>query len=140
LDITIAEQGTTTTISLQGEWDLAQQSAMRAAISDILARSPECVVLDLSCLDFIDSTGIHGVIELQKRSQQQRARLVIVPGPGQVQRTFELVGLTEILPFLSDGRVARPRSARTGTAGSGGPLSPPPATPAADRLSRGRRR
>jgi anti-sigma B factor antagonist len=143
LTITVAEQGTTTTISLQGEWDLAQQRAMRTAISDVLERSPECVVLDLSCLEFIDSTGLQGVIELHQRSVQQQARLVIVPGSGQVQRAFELVGLSERLPFLFDERglgAARSRSAGSaGAAGSGGSLSPPPATPAA-RSSRGRRR
>jgi anti-anti-sigma factor len=142
LDIMVVEQGTTTTISLHGECDLAQQPAMRTAINDMLERFPECVVLDLSGLDFIDAAGMHGVIELHKRSKQQRARLVIIPGSRRVQRTFELVGLSELLPFLSHdpgARAAKPRNARPCAAGSGGSLSPPPATPAA-RPSRGRRR
>jgi anti-anti-sigma factor len=66
----------------------------------LIERSPECVVLDLSRLSFIDSTGVHAVTELHKRAEQQRARVVIVPGPRAVQRIFELVGLTEVLPFL----------------------------------------
>jgi anti-sigma B factor antagonist len=103
LRVGVSEQGTTTTISLVGEWDLAQQPAMRRTIVNVLARLPECVVLDLSGLDFIDSAGIHGVLELHRRSEQQQARLVIVPGGPQVQRSFELVGLAEILPFLREG-------------------------------------
>jgi anti-anti-sigma factor len=142
LGITVSERGTTTMISLRGEWDLAQQPAMRKAIGEVLERSPECVVLDLSCLGFIDSTGLHGVIELHTRSEQQRARLVIVPGPRRVQRSFELMGLTKVLPFVSGERglrAARSRSARPCASGSGGSLHPPTATPAA-RSSRGRRR
>jgi anti-anti-sigma factor len=100
LGITASEQGTTTTISVRGEWDLAQKPAMRRVINDVLARVPECVVLDLARVSFIDSTGVHAVIELHKRAEQQGARVVIVPGPRAVQRIFELVGLTEVLAFL----------------------------------------
>jgi anti-anti-sigma factor len=143
LGIAISAQGTTTTISLRGEWDLAQESAMRNVVNDVLERGPDCVVLDLSCLSFIDSTGIHGILELRKRSAQQHTHLVIVPGPRAVQRVFELTGLTDVLPFLPD-QLTRHRSRKTpqrtpSAMGSGGPLSPPPATPAAERLS-GRRR
>jgi len=58
-------------------------------------------VLDLSALSFIDSTGIHGVIELHRRSLAQNVRLLIVPGVPTVQRPFELLGLTATLPFLA---------------------------------------
>jgi anti-anti-sigma factor len=99
LGIAISALGTTTTISLRGECDLAQKPAMRAVINDVLERAPDCVVLDLSELSFIDSTGVHGVLELHKRSTQQHAHLVIVPGHRAVQRIFEITGLTEVLPF-----------------------------------------
>src|SRR5205823_4913728 len=88
---------------------------------------------------FIDSTGVRGVIELHKRCEQQNVHLLIVPGPPAVQRVFALLGLTELLPFLPDRlgfRAARPRSAPSGATGSGGSLSPPPATPAAVTSSR----
>jgi anti-anti-sigma factor len=113
LGIAISAQGTTTTISLRGEWDLAQKPAMRSVINDVLERAPDCVVLDLSELSFIDSTGVHGVLELHKRSTQQHAHLVIVPGHRAVQRIFEITGLTEVLPFLptqTDTKAGKPRS------------------------------
>jgi anti-anti-sigma factor len=66
-----------------------------------LVRSPECVVLDLSQLTFIDSSAIHVILELQKRCAQQNVRLVIAPGPRAVQRPFEVLGLTRALPFLT---------------------------------------
>lgn len=142
LAITISVQGTTSTISLLGEWDLAAQPAMRDAIRDTLARSPECVVLDLTGVSFIDSAAVHGVTELQQRSARQQIRLVILPGQRAVQRLFELLGLTDTLPFLTHGpsiRAAKPRSARAQAVGSGDSLSPPPAMPAAESC-RGRRR
>ena len=100
LGIVVREQGTTTTITLLGEWDMSEQAAAREAIAMALKRFPECVVLDLSRLSFIDSTGIHGVVELHKRASEQNVRFVIVPGPRAVQRPFEICRLTELLPFV----------------------------------------
>jgi stage II sporulation protein AA (anti-sigma F factor antagonist) len=100
LGIVISRQGTTTTIGLEGEWDLAHQRATREAIHDALDDQPENVVLDLSRLSFIDSSGLHVTMELQKRSTRQNIHLVIVPGPRAVQRLFEVCQLTETLPFL----------------------------------------
>jgi anti-sigma B factor antagonist len=88
--IEVSDQGTTTTIALHGEWDLAQQQAARHAIQMALAREPERVVLDLSGLSFMDSTGIHGVIELARGTARLKANLVIIPGPRAVRRLFEI--------------------------------------------------
>jgi anti-anti-sigma factor len=104
LEIAVRHQGTTTTIALRGEWDVAEQHAARQAIQSALAGCPECLVLDLSQLTFIDSTGIHVAIELAKRSIQQNVRLVIVPGPPAVQRPFEILRLSDALPFLPSAR------------------------------------
>lgn len=101
LGITVTALGTTTTIVLAGEWDLAEHQATRDTIRDALRRSPECLVLDLSQLTFIDSSGIHVVEQLHKRSTRLNIRLVIVPGPRAVQRPFQLLGLTDGLPFLA---------------------------------------
>jgi anti-sigma B factor antagonist len=100
LRIVVRVQGTTTTLAPEGEWDLAQKQAMLGTIRAAFERHPECVVLDLSGLRFIDSSGVHVVIELRKRSMLQNTRLVIVPGPRAVQRLFELCQLTNVLPFL----------------------------------------
>jgi anti-sigma B factor antagonist len=93
-------QGTTATVQLEGECDLATKQSMRDAFSRALKWRPECLVLDLSQLRFIDSTGIHIVVDLAERSQRQHCRLVIIPGPRQVQRVFEIAGLTEALTFI----------------------------------------
>jgi anti-anti-sigma factor len=96
----VTEQGTTTTIAVDGEWDLTELQASRAAIGAVFEGRPECIVLDLSRLSFIDSTGLHVVVELHKRCAHQSVRLAIVRGPRAVQRIFEICKLTELLPFI----------------------------------------
>jgi anti-sigma B factor antagonist len=107
LEIVIREQGTTTTIAVAGEWDLEDRQATRRAIGTAFRRSPESVVLDLSQLSFIDSSGIHVIVELQRRSAQHNIRLVIVPGCRAVQRPFELLRLSCALPFVAVSQSGR---------------------------------
>ncbi len=105
--VEVSRQGTTSTIALAGECDLAQQERFRQAIREVLVGHPECVILDLSRLSFIDSTGIHVVIELSQAAGRDGPRLIIYPGPSPVQRVFELCGLTSELPFAPNGNARR---------------------------------
>ncbi len=100
LEILLSEQGTTNTLALRGECDLAAQEALRDAVSGALDRVPECLVLDLSLVSFIDSTGIQVIVQATKRATRQDTRLVILPGPRAVQRVFEICHLVEVLPFI----------------------------------------
>lgn len=101
--IDTSQQDGTTTLELEGEWDLAQQAATADAIAHALDERPACLVLDLSQLSFIDSSGVHATITARKRCDEQGTHLVIIPGGPAVQQVFEVCGLIEILPF-ADGR------------------------------------
>jgi anti-anti-sigma factor len=103
-----SEQGATSTVELHGELDLAEQDSTAEAIARVLDRHPACLVLDLSELSYIDSCGVHILINTHRRCAGQATHLVIVPGPRAVQRVFEICGLIEILPFAGDDpRVSR---------------------------------
>jgi anti-sigma B factor antagonist len=100
LQLTVTQQGTTATLELVGELDVAQEGPVREALKQVLDSQPESLVLDLSQLSFIDSTGIGIVIGLKKSAERDGVRLVICRGPLAVQRVFELTGLTSSLPFI----------------------------------------
>ena len=139
LRILVREQGTTITIEMAGEWDLAARDAARHAIARALAGQPKSVLLDLSRLEFIDSSGLHGTIELARRSAEQNVRLVIIPGDRAVQRVFEIAGLLDHLPFIDEQPAGSTGAAAAepedGAAGSGASLHPP-ARPTAARRRR----
>lgn len=97
-----AHHGTATVIQLAGECDLAQRDKLRRVIDDVFGSNPECVILDLSGLSFIDSTGIQAVLDVSKQADRKGVRLSICHGPPSVQRVFEVCGLTGRLPFVSD--------------------------------------
>ncbi len=98
----VSELGTTSSIVLEGEWDLLGQQAVRQTVNGVLARRPEHLVLDLSRLSFTDSSGVHGAVEVARHSERVGVSLVIVPGPRAVQCVFELTEAEAILPFVRD--------------------------------------
>lgn len=100
LALSVEMIGTTTTLSLLGELDLATVGALDAVFEECLAERAEAVILDLSALEFIDSTGIVSLVTMSDRLGGD-ALLRIVPSRFEaVTRVFELVGLEKSLPFL----------------------------------------
>jgi anti-anti-sigma factor len=101
LQLGVVKTGTTHTIHPGGEWDLTATKAVDEAERDARQPQPETLLLDLTDLSFLDSTGIAAAVDLAKRCARQDSRLVIIPGPRAVQRVFEMCGLTNTLPFMA---------------------------------------
>ena len=91
-----------THVCLAGELDLSTVSQVEQLLAD---RSGDgCVVLDLSGLKFIDSTGISLILRAYADAERDGWDLKIVPGTEEIQRIFRLVDLEGRLPFI--GRFA----------------------------------
>jgi stage II sporulation protein AA (anti-sigma F factor antagonist) len=87
------------TISLAGELDLATSGTAQAELERVEATDAARIVLDLSGLTFMDSTGVRLVMAANARSRADADRLALVRGPHAVQRVFELCGVVDLLPF-----------------------------------------
>ena len=99
LELRAERSGDEHVIALSGELDLdcadrVTQELLRAEATD--ARR---IVLDLSDLRFMDSTGIRLILAADARSRMDGDRLVLIRGPRSVHRVFELTGVAERLPF-----------------------------------------
>jgi anti-sigma B factor antagonist len=100
LGVATRQQGATSIIELTGEWDIAGAPVAGRAIADALDGRPECVVLDLSRLKFIDSSGLHVTDQLAQRADGEGVRLVIIVDSAAVRRPFEMCGLSERLAVI----------------------------------------
>ena len=70
---------------------------------------PKIVLLDLSKLTFLDSTGLRCVVRADERAREEGRRLVVVKGPEAVQRVFEITRLQERLELVDDAARCRLR-------------------------------
>jgi len=98
-------EGSTVVIKASGELDLMTVPQLEATLADAQGAG-EDIVLDLSELDFIDSTGVHLVLRVWQASQQHDWEFSITGAGPDVTRAFELVGLLDRLPFRSPGQNA----------------------------------
>jgi anti-anti-sigma factor len=84
------------TIMVSGELDLATVSRLSAAVAE--HDDAGLLVLDLTAVTFIDSTGLRVLIEADRSCARSGSRLVVLAGDGPVRR---LLGLCKL-----DGRLA----------------------------------
>jgi anti-sigma B factor antagonist len=89
------------TLVLSGELDLASRPLFDDALHCIEQRQAAALVLDLSEVTFMDSTGLHGVLAAKSLCARSGCEFVVVRGSSQVQRLFELSGVLDELPFRS---------------------------------------
>jgi len=88
----------TLTVALDGELDFATAFGVELRLEEAI-RQADRVVVDLSNLDFIDSTGLRALLESHAAARREGVQLELVPGPEAVQRVFEVAGLLDELPF-----------------------------------------
>jgi anti-sigma B factor antagonist len=79
-------------VALAGELDLYNAHTVREALLDEAGRKPERLVIDLSKVTFIDSTGLGVLIEARTRLQNRGAFLLASPGL-ETRRALEISGL-----------------------------------------------
>jgi anti-sigma B factor antagonist len=83
-----------------GELDLSTVSEVRAQLDELRSAGFRRLILDLRGTTFMDSSGVRLALDANATSAADGTRFAIVPGPPEVQRTFEVAGLSDRLPFI----------------------------------------
>jgi anti-anti-sigma factor len=99
LAISSAVDGGTVSISLQGELDLASARQLETRLAEVEREAPARLIVDLSRLAFIDSTGLRLLLQADARARERGCELVLRPGEPSVQRVFEVTGALDVLRF-----------------------------------------
>ena len=83
-------------LHLLGELDLSTAPQLRDELQRLANNGATQITLDLSELDFVDSTGLSVLITALKRLRQQGGEMALrSPTPG-TRRVLEITGLTEV--------------------------------------------
>jgi anti-sigma B factor antagonist len=90
--------GDTHVIELIGELDLDGAPRLEEELLRVEASDASAIVVDLSSLEFIDSTGIRLLLMAAERANDT-GRFTLLRGPRQVHRVFEITDLVDRLPF-----------------------------------------
>jgi anti-sigma B factor antagonist len=102
LEVTTQDSGAQVTVSLKGELDLSSVGKVQDELRRVEADGPALLVLDLSSLTFLDSTGLRAVVTADERARENGRRFVVVRGPDAVQRVFSITRLEDRLEMVDD--------------------------------------
>jgi anti-anti-sigma factor len=102
LDVRTEDRDGLVHLALVGELDLSTVAKVQEELRRIEASSPATVVVDLSKLTFLDSTGLRCIVTADERAREAGRRMVVVRGPDAVQRVFAITRLEERLEMVDD--------------------------------------
>jgi anti-anti-sigma factor len=97
LSIRTSKEGTTATVAAEGEIDLSTVDELRTAVTSAAADGVDTLQLDLTEIEFIDSAGLGGLLELRSTLRARSVTLQISAGDGPVRQAMEITGLSELL-------------------------------------------
>ncbi len=102
-------------VAPSGEIDMSTVGEFRRVIADATAARPGQLIVDLSNVSFIDSSGLGAVVEASERATRAGRRFALVAPHGSAPAvTIGLAGLRGALPVYEtreDARAAQPPSA-----------------------------
>jgi anti-sigma B factor antagonist len=89
--------GDVATVALAGEIDVATVEQLRSALAEAIAAGPGAVVVDMSGLSFIDSTGLGALIFGFQRARDAGIPFRLArPAPG-VRQILVVSGVLEVV-------------------------------------------
>ncbi len=88
-----------TRVTPAGELDLVTAPLLARALREAEQTAEGDVLLDLSRVSFMDSSGLAAVLEAVQRSRENHHRLTIRPGEGAVIRVLALANVLDDLPL-----------------------------------------
>jgi anti-sigma B factor antagonist len=91
-------------LTLAGELDMATAPRLEEAVAGVLAKGARDVIVDLSGLAFVDSSGLRLFITLNDRAAAETWTLGLVRPPARLLSLFQITGAEENLPFIEDPR------------------------------------
>ncbi|HVU60378.1 MAG TPA: STAS domain-containing protein [Mycobacteriales bacterium] len=84
---------TATVVHVYGEVDVAGAPVLREALISVLAEPCSHLIVDLSGVDFLDSTGIGVIVAAHTRALAQNGRFSAVVTTTAVRKVLQITGL-----------------------------------------------
>jgi anti-sigma B factor antagonist len=91
-----------TRVSVEGELDLVSSGRLERTLKRELLAGND-VLLDLSRIEFIDSTGLHAIVSAVRTAKGTERKLKLSADlPAHARRLMEIVGLLPLMPIADE--------------------------------------
>jgi anti-sigma B factor antagonist len=107
-----SEDGGTLVFKLRGSLDIATAPTVRAALSERAEKGNHDLIVDLTQLEFLDSTGLGVLIGAHRRAAEHGGSFRLIVHEGPILRLLNITGLVTVFSVyqsLEDARRDRAR-------------------------------
>jgi anti-sigma B factor antagonist len=110
------DSGGTLLFKLRGSLDLATAPTVRAALSDATEKGSNNLIVDLTQLEFLDSTGLGVLIGAHRRAAEHGGTFKLIVSNGPISRLLNITGLIAVFAVYHSVEDARSGQSRVTTA------------------------
>ncbi|HEV7932118.1 MAG TPA: STAS domain-containing protein [Actinomadura sp.] len=96
LNVSSTSQGGHAVVTASGELDLYTAPRLQTALASLLRERVDRVVVDLSGIEFCDSTGMNVLLSAMKRIKEQGGTLELAAPRPAVRRILQVTGLDTV--------------------------------------------
>ncbi|HEY6449516.1 MAG TPA: STAS domain-containing protein [Candidatus Cybelea sp.] len=96
IDLSTEEGSGTLVVKLCGSLDLATAPTVRAALSEAAEQSSHDLIVDLTQLEFLDSTGLGVLIGAHRRTIERGGSFRLIVSDGPISRLLNITGLITV--------------------------------------------
>jgi anti-anti-sigma factor len=89
-------------ISLRGDFDALAVGELRPRFEELVEQRDSDIVVDLSEVDFMDSSGIGALVFMFKRLTSKGRKLAIITGSGQPMQMIEYLRINRTVTTYPD--------------------------------------
>ncbi|MEW2275361.1 anti-sigma factor antagonist [Streptomyces sp. SID685] len=108
LTITHHDTGTGPVLHVAGELDYDQASALRERVERLDLHAGQKLIIDLSGLEYCDSTGLTALLAARQYASAANADTVLTAVPADTLRILTITGLDQVF-IIHTGTDATPR-------------------------------
>lgn len=109
LAIDVTHNASTVDVRLVGDVDLGNSPRLRAALLEIVAARPRRVIMDLSGVGYMDSSGMGTIVEFRRKVDPAGEVLVLAGLQPRVRSVMEITKLDHFFRIVETVAEARRR-------------------------------
>lgn len=89
-------------VEILGELDVANSLALEKYLAGVFKKFPQGVILDMSGVNYIASSGLAALISILRKSKETRVPFAICCLTPFVRQSLEVTNLRDVLPIYKD--------------------------------------
>ncbi|MFD5199106.1 STAS domain-containing protein [Streptomyces sp. NPDC058375] len=106
LTITTREAATGPVLEVTGDLDHETAPALRKAVEGLPVSAGQLLVVDLTGLDFCDSSGISALLSARSLAVEHNGQIALAAVPAKTARVLSIVGLDKVFAIHPDAATA----------------------------------